>query len=129
MTKLLESAPDGGKDSPVTAYFLFECKSVGSIALLRFNKGGREAFHTHAFTALTWFLWGTMEEHDIDGTVYKYTRSILPKLTWKTKNHTVQAMETSWCLTIRGPWDRTWTEHLNGVKTRLAWGREVVPND
>jgi hypothetical protein len=129
LTKLLESAPDGGIASPVTAYFLFESKYIGSIAVLRFNKGGREAYHTHAFNALTWFLWGLMKEHDIDGTLYVYSRSLWPKLTRKAKNHKVQALTTSWCLTVRGPWEKTWTEHLHGVKTRFTWGRTVLPRD
>ena len=35
--KLLNKAKDGGSESPVDAYFLFENKHVGSIALLKFN--------------------------------------------------------------------------------------------
>ena len=128
MTKLLESAPDGGEHSPVTAYFLFECKYLCSVAVLRFNKGGREAFHTHAFDALTWFLWGSMEEEDIDGTMYQYKRHLCPKLTRKSKNHKVRATKVSWCITLRGPWEKTWTEHLHGVKTRFTWGRKVTDN-
>lgn len=129
MIKLLQRAPDGGADSPVTAYFLLEWKHVCSIALLRFNKGGREAFHTHAFDALTWFLVGAMKEEDIDGTLHTYKRGLWPKLTRKEKNHRVSATETSWCITLRGPWDKTWTEHLDGVRTTFTWGRKVVYHD
>ena len=54
--KLFSKCKDGGKESPVDGYFLIECKGLFSVALLKFNKGGREAYHTHAFDAYTWFL-------------------------------------------------------------------------
>ena len=63
--RVLESAPDGGDTSGVRAFFLFESKRFGSIALLRFNKGSRDAFHSHAFNALTWWLWGEVLERCI----------------------------------------------------------------
>ena len=48
--------PDGGKNSGVTAYFLIEWKVLFSVGILRFNEGTREAYHSHAFNALTWWL-------------------------------------------------------------------------
>ena len=117
---------DGGPESPVDAFFLFEIKSLGSVALLRFNKGGREAFHTHAFHALTWFIRGSLVEQDVDGSHHIYRRSWLPKLTHRTKNHRVIAYETSWCFTVRGPWASTWTEDTDTHRTVLTHGREIV---
>lgn len=124
--KFFKKAKDGGPESPVDAYFLFEIKSIGSIAILKFNKGAREAFHTHAFTALTWFIAGDLVEEKIDGTKTVYTRSIFPKITRKDNNHRVIAEETSWCFTVRGPWQNTWTEDHNGKTTTLTHGRVVV---
>ena len=121
---------DGGPESPVDGYFLFEIKNLFSIALLKFNKGRREAFHTHAFDALTWFLCGDLEEEDVSGDTYKYSRSIFPKITQKSKNHRVKATEDSWCFTIRGPWSDTWTEYnpLVPMTTTFTHGRKVLPN-
>ena len=102
---------DGGKDSPVDAYFLVEFKNFFSIAVLKFNKGGREAFHTHAFNALTWFIYGDLEEEDVRGDLYTYKTSLKPKFTPKDKNHRVKATIDSWCFTIRGPWRDRWTEY------------------
>jgi hypothetical protein len=126
--KCFKKMKDGGPTSPVNGYFLFEIKNLCSIALLKFNKGGREAFHTHAFTALTWFLCGNLVEEDIDGSTYTYSRSILPKLTKKDKNHRVKALEDSWCFTIRGPWSKYWTEDnkTTNKKTTFTHGRVVV---
>lgn len=124
--KFFNRSKDGGPSSPVDAFFLFEIKSIGSVALLRFNKGGREAYHTHAFNAWTWFICGELVEQDYSGEEYQYKRSILPKKTPKEKNHRVLAKKTSWCFTIRGPWEETWTEHRDGEKVTLTHGRKVV---
>ncbi len=124
--RILSLSKDGGPDSPVDGYFLIEIKSLFSIVLLRFNEGGREAFHTHAFNALTWFLAGDMEEEDYDGRFRIYQRSLIPKYTPRSKNHRVWANRTSWCLSIRGPWSSTWTEDDETHHTVLTHGRKVV---
>ena len=124
----MSKAKDGGPDSPVDAYFLIECKSLFSIALLKFNKGGREQYHTHAFNAYTWFLSGSMYEECIDGSLYKYEKGLFPKITRRCKNHRVRASENSWCITVRGPWIDTWTEHSDDktIKTTLTHGRKII---
>ena len=108
---------DGGKDSSVDAYILLEIKRYFSIVLLKFNKGGREVFHTHAFDALTWFISGEMVEEDVSGELYIYTRSIRPKLTLRAKNHRVIAIVDSLCFSIRGPWSPTWSEYTRDTDT------------
>jgi len=128
--KFIKSAPDGGKHSGVKAYFLIEWKNVFSIALLKFNKGSREAFHSHAFNAWTWW---------IKGEVTEVLYPSMEKLTWKpsfkvkktpkNNTHKILAKETSWALTIRGPWDKEWYEVKNNVKTTLTHGREVVSTE
>lgn len=126
--RIMQKAKDGGPDSPVDAYFLIEWKSIFSIALLKFNKGGREEFHTHAFNALTWFLLGDLVEENIDGSKYKYGRSLFPKITKRNKNHRVNANVDSWCLTVRGPWGAYWTEYnsVRDITKFLSNKRKVV---
>ena len=124
--KFFSRSKDGGPESPVDAFFLFEIKSLCSIAILRFNEGGREAFHTHAFNALTWFISGDMVEQDVNGEFYCYERSIVPKITRRSKNHRVRAFKTSWAFTIRGPWSNTWTETIDGEHIVLTHGRKRV---
>lgn len=124
--RLFQKTKDGGPESPVDAFFLFESKRLGSVALLRFNKGGREAYHTHAFHALTWFFSGDLTEENYDGTERIYRRSLIPKFTSRTKNHRVRADSTSWCFTVRGPWNKTWTEHKDDRLTMFGWGRKVL---
>lgn len=124
--KFFTKAKDGGPESPVDAYFLFEIKSLLTVAILKFNKGKREAFHTHAFHALTWFIKGDLIEEDISGDFHIYERGILPKVTKRSKNHRVIADKDSWCFTIRGPWSKTWTEDTDEKTTVLTHGRKVV---
>ena len=124
--KILKWSKDGGPESPVDAFFIVEIKSLFSVALLRFNKGGREAYHTHAFNAWTWFISGDLVEQDINGEFHIYERSIVPKITRRTKNHRVVANEPSWCFTIRGPWSDTWTEDTETHHTVLTHGRRIV---
>lgn len=124
--KLFKRSKDGGPESPVDAFFIVEIKSLFSVALLRFNKGGREAYHTHAFNAWTWFIGGDLVEEDINGEFHIYKRNILPKITRRTKNHRVHANTTSWCFTVRGPWAATWTEDDETHHTVLTHGRRVV---
>lgn len=124
--KFFKRSKDGGPESPVDALFLVEIKSLFSVALLRFNPGCREAYHTHAFNALTWFISGDMVEQDTDGSFRPYSRSFLPKFTPRNKNHRVRAYTTSWCLTVRGPWAKTWTEDTETHHTVLTHGRQIV---
>lgn len=109
--RFLSYTKDGGKDSTVDAFVLIEIKSLFTIAFLRFNKGSRVNFHSHAFHALTWFLKGDMVEVDIDGTVKPYHASFKPKVTLRSKFHKVIAKKVSWCFTLRGAWDDTWEEY------------------
>lgn len=128
ISQFFSKAKDGGPQSPVDAYFLIEIKGLFTIALLKFNQGAREQFHTHAFNALTWFLCGEMDEASYDGQLRRYRRSLIPKFTPRDKNHRVIACVDSWCLTVRGPWCSTWTEHDRGrgLVTTFSDGRLVV---
>lgn len=126
--RFFEKAKDGGCESPVDAYFLCEIKPVFSIALLKFNKGSRENYHTHAFDAWTWFICGELAEQDVNGNMYEYKRSLLPKVTLRSKNHRVIAARDSWCFTLRGRWLSTWTEYNEDRdKTiTLTNGRDII---
>lgn len=131
--KFLKKCKDGGPESPVDAYFLIEWKGAFSIALLKFNKGCREAYHTHAFDAFTWFLSGKLIEQRLDFfertfNMNRYYHSILPKVTTRNNLHRVIAEETSWCFTIRGPWVDSWWEYdmVNNVGRKLGVGRVIL---
>jgi quercetin dioxygenase-like cupin family protein len=124
--RILSKAPDGGNFSGVTGYFILELKPFCSIVLLHFAKGTREAFHSHAFNAITMWLKGHVIEHDIDGETKHFSAGML-KYTPRDKFHKVEALESTWAISVRGPWVATWKEMRQGRLIRLTHGRLELP--
>ena len=122
--------PDGGKNSGVTAYFLLEWKILFSVGLLHFNPGTREAFHSHAFNAITWWLKGSVTELYPNGLPWGklFQASFKPKITPRTCVHKIMAHESTWALTFRGPWKDTWQEIRPEGLVTLTHGRVQVMN-
>lgn len=117
---------DGGKDSGVTGYFLIEWKVLFSIGILHFKKGSREAYHSHAFNALTWWLKGHVTEIMINGLEKDFKPSIKPKYTNRNNFHKVYAHKDTYALTFRSNWYNTWKEFKNNKYTTLTHGRIEV---
>lgn len=115
--RLLSKAKDGGPKSTVTGYWLIELKRLFSVVLLRFDHGSRDEYHDHAFGSLNWVLRGRVVEHVIDPTcrrrkeVWDYWPSLIPIFTPRSRLHRVVSEGTTWVLSIRGPWSRTWREY------------------
>lgn len=131
--KFLKRSKDGGPESTVDAYWLFEIKGLGSVALLRFGAGSRSAYHSHAFHSLNWQLSGRTRETQLDaktGAKTTVTRrpSLLPIVTLRRTLHRVVSEGTSWVLAVRGPWQKLWVEYHPDEDEFdvLADGRRVV---
>jgi hypothetical protein len=126
--RFLEKSKDGGPESHVTGYFLVEIKSLFSIVLLHFGAGTREAFHNHAFNALTLWLRGTVEERVIkQGEESHLWAAGQLKYTPRRLMHKIIAPNTgAWALSFRGPWVNTWRELINNKITTLTHGRQVI---
>lgn len=123
---------DGGPDSNVTGYWLVECKSLFSVVLLRFDKGSREVYHSHAFDAISWVLSGSLKEKSLRGYYAKVERiypSIIPIYTSRSRMHKVFGLSNkTWVISFRGPWNKTWREYSTktGTFTTLTNGRKIV---
>lgn len=132
--KFFQSAHDGGEKSGVTGFFLVEIKSLFSVVVLRFKPGSREAFHSHAFNAVTWFVKGKVVEHRIDTvnpgnvTLKEFTPSWKPKFTKRENHHKVYSVGESVAVSFRGPWVDQWREYLPSLKrfVTLTHGRQIV---
>ncbi len=131
--KLFRKSYDGGPNSGVTGYWLIEWKKVFSIVLLHFSPGSRDAFHSHAFNALTWWLKGTVKEEFYYSYPEAWTDSIewkpslMPKFTPRNNFHKIIAgPKGAWALSIRGPWAPTWFENKNGQTYELGHGRVKI---
>lgn len=133
--RILQVSKDGGPESTVWAYWLFEIKWLGSIVLLKFEDGSRAAYHSHAFNSVSWLLSGELVEfHDAD-TIQDFFDQVewhspswlFPILTFRTTKHKVVSKGRSWVLSFRGPWAKTWVERTpDGKETVLTHGRKPV---
>lgn len=130
--KLFKRGYDGGPDSGVTGYWLIEWKRAFSIVLLHFSPGSREAYHSHAFNAITLWFKGTVREEDVfaklfPGSEPKTWKPGQIKLTGRSKFHRVIAGDKgAWALSIRGPWQKNWQEYKNDRLINLTSGRVEV---
>jgi hypothetical protein len=127
--KLLFKSKDGGPESSVTGYWLIENKKWFSICLLRFDGESREAYHSHAFNAVSWVLSGGLREYFLDGR-YRYHRPSFKMIkTPRTDFHKVSSIPgRTWALSFRGPWAETWQEYLPKIRDfiTLKSGRKIV---
>lgn len=110
--KIFKKMKDGGKESTVTGYWLIESKKLFSICILKFEGKSREAFHNHAFNCFSWVLKGLLTETMLDGRINTYKASLKPFVTTRENFHKVDSDGTTWVLTCRGPWSKTWKEYL-----------------
>lgn len=116
---------DGGPESRVFMYGI-ECKAIASALVLRFEHGSREAYHSHAFNAVSWILNdGCLHEEILDEDDYPtalYRESGLIR-TARACTHKVSSSGTTWVLSLRGPWASQWTEVVAGERVTLKNGR------
>lgn len=101
---------DGGSESTVDTW-MFEIKSLFSIGLLRFNGTSREAFHSHAFNCVSLVLKGCLREEFLDESKgVRFHADSEWIVTKRTDIHRVDSLGTTWVLTFRGPWHKTWVD-------------------
>ncbi len=130
--KFFHKGKDGGEESKVTGYWLIESKKFISIVLLKFDKGSREAYHTHAFNALSWVIKGELLENTLtkgEDTQKTFLPSSIPIYTPRSKFHRVFGMASStYAISIRGPWIDKWKEYLPKSQKHitLTHGREQI---
>ncbi len=127
--KLFKWCKDGGPESNVSGLFFIEIKSLFTIALLRFDHGSRDAYHSHAFHSVSWLLKGGLQEFPLmaNEPAIVYRPSLRPIFTWRSTFHRVYSFGTSYVLTFRGPWTETWNEYISRRDefVTLTHGRKV----
>jgi hypothetical protein len=120
---------DGGYESTVWGFWLFEIKSLCSIVLLKFENGSRDAYHSHAFNSVSWVLWGKLREHHLRRLPAEvHPRSWRPVITRRKTFHKVTSEGRTWVLSFRGPWAKHWQEYhpKEHTFTMLASGRKTI---
>lgn len=129
-TLIFDTGKDGGPKSKVDGFWLFRHKKLFTVALLKFNPGSREAFHSHAFNSISWVLIGWLREVMVNckDPLYHWP-GLKPIITLRDTFHKVYGLssEPSWILTFRGPWADTWEEiDENGDLVTLTHNRVEV---
>lgn len=127
--KFMTLRKDGGQESRVWGFFFIEIKPMFSIVLLHFKDGSRDAYHSHAFNAISWVFKGELQEHELQKeSLTVYNPSPRPIFTPRTMFHKVVSKGDTWALSLRGPWIDTWKEYLPKLAQyiTLTHGRQVV---
>ena len=135
--KFFKKMKDGGTESTVTGYWLIEWKRLFSIVLIKFEGESRDAYHEHAFNCVNWLLKGKLFEQRLPDLEKQkswlrftkwYHPSWRPFIIRREHMHKVDSIGTSWVLSFRGPWAKTWREYLpNEDRTRtLGHGRHEL---
>lgn len=129
---IMEWAKDGGPKSRVNGLWFFRSKKLGTVALLKFDDGSRDAYHSHAFGAISWLLRGRLDELSLEYDGSRKHTTYLPRpwpiYTPASRLHKVVSSGTSWVLTFRGPWSDRWVEFdEDGLFLKLTHNRVVVP--
>jgi hypothetical protein len=129
LVKICHWGKDGGPESKVWGFWLLGIKPLFSIAVLRFDNGSREAFHSHAFNCVSLVLSGLLYETLLGGQLRIYSTGNLV-VTRRDTFHMVRSCGRSWVLTFRGPWRKTWNEYIPGLgKRTLTHGRRVIQDN
>lgn len=124
--KILWNDKDGGPESKVRCWGL-EIKSLFSVLVLRFDRGTRDAYHSHAFNAASWLLRGSLREVHIENGTEFHLPELRPIITKRETTHKVYGGPgASWVLSFRGPWADHWYEFVSTHYVRLTHGRQVT---
>lgn len=125
--KILWNDKDGGPKSHGWCWGI-ESKRFGSVLLLLFREGSREAFHSHAFNSVSWVLSGGLLEHLLSGETNEYRPSFRSVRTSRHTFHKVKGLQArSWVLTFRGPWVDQWREYTEDNRhITLTHGRKEI---
>jgi hypothetical protein len=114
-------------------YVIFECKWLFSIVIFHFVKSDnfQDRFHTHAFNALSFKLFGRYREYVLDdestGEITTIERTQFIRYFPRDSYHCIGESPRG-CVTllIAGPWKKTWKEYINGEVKEYTWNREQI---
>ena len=118
-------------DQIVSQFVLFEWKLLGSMIIFYFHKskGPQDRFHTHAFNALSFKVFGEYEEHilidESTGEFKALKRTQFFKYFPRDSYHKIG--NGTGCMTIlfSGPWKKTWKEYIDGRVIHYSWNRKT----
>jgi hypothetical protein len=118
-------------DQHVSQFVIFEWKRLFSIIIFYFHKseGSQDRFHTHAFNALSFKLFGEYTEYilndELTGKYMTERRTRFFKYFPRNSYHKIGNSNGCMTLLVSGRWKKEWKEYIEGGKiVRYTWGRE-----
>lgn len=119
-------------DQIVSQFVIFEHKLLFSIIIFYFHKanGSQDRYHTHAFNAISFKIFGKYNEYILeDEKTGKYrieTRNNIIKYFPRNSYHKIG--NSNGCMTIlfSGPWKRIWKEWKDGGITYYTYNRKFL---
>lgn len=114
----------------VSQFVIFECKWLFSIIIFYFHKceESQDRFHTHAFNALSFKLFGEYDEHILDneltGDYHIERRKSIIKYFPRDSYHRIANSDGCCTLLLSGRWKKYWKEYINGEVIYYGWGRK-----
>lgn len=114
----------------VSQFVIFECKWLFSIIIFYFHKcdESQDRFHTHAFNALSFKLFGEYDEHILDneltGDYHIERRKSIIKYFPRDSYHRIANIDGCCTLLLSGRWKKYWKEYINGEVIYYGWGRK-----
>ena len=119
----------------VSQFIIFEYKYLFSIIFFYFHKsnGEQDRYHTHAFNAISFKIFGTYDEYILDDeTTGKYhieNRKDIIKYFPRNRFHKIG--KSTGCLTmlLSGQWNGGWKEYICGANNKIVnytFGRKVI---
>ena len=113
----------------VSQFVVFEHKRLFSIIFFYFHKSeeSQDRFHTHAFNAWSFNLFGQYSEYILDEKTkwveIKRRRNVIEYFP-RESFHKIGNSNGCMTLLLSGPWKDGWKEYIDGEIVEYNWGRE-----
>lgn len=109
-------------------FVVFEHKRLFGILFFYFKGAYQDRFHTHAFNAMSFKLFGTYIEGILDDNfkISYINRDKVFKYFPRDCYHSINDSKGCLTLLIQGPWRKTWKEYKNGKEVVLTWHRKEI---
>ena len=118
-------------DQPVSQFVIFEWKHLFSIIIFYFHKsnGSQDRFHTHAFNAISFKIFGEYTEYmllsESSGDYTTRRRTQFFRYFPRNSYHKIGNSNGCCTLLLSGRWKKEWKEYTNeGKIISYTWGRD-----
>lgn len=116
----------------VSQFVIFECKYLFSIIIFYFHKseGEQDRFHTHAFNAISFKIFGSYTEYILEdegtGEFSKRKRDRFIVFFPRDSYHKIGNSTGCATLLLSGPWKKEWKEYSDvGEISTYKWNRKL----